>query len=473
MEDRADPVVARRSDSVKPLRVAWNHKARMYRVDTNHLGSEGYLLAWQGRVVVPYYAGPEASDLASILDRDGTVVKTIEVPPGTRVRAPTGPVVTWPDEGLVAGVHAERFQLIWIDLDGTSQTVATDLHARALASRPSFQLTPATDGAVIVSAATALASFEKLGWTIDLRLDSIYETVRRAPFEDCEYVSECRTRTARRWDAPGRVACVADDVAIMEEGSGIARYIVARRVSDGAECWRREAIDQFVLGTLPMPAWSDDRVYVLDRGARREQAWARETETAALHGIAADQPMRTILSVRAVARARDEQRITAPSVLRCLSTRTGEVLWHAAVDGDVVSFYGHARWVACVVAGERSALRVWRHDGTAISDAPTQALEPSGSAQWPPDAARWPCVAWGDDEHVLVAQNRAKGHGGPRLYHATIECPDVALWETPLPAPCVSVPGFRHLRLLNRVPMAFTNDAAFLRWGKQVYGLLP
>ncbi len=453
---------------MKPLRIAWKQKARGYRVDASHLGGEGLVLAWQGRAVVPHYAGPGIPDIAVLVDRDGTALQQIITP--TRVyRTPAGPVVTWPDEGLIAGVHGERFQLLWIDLDGTSHAVDTELQDRSIVREAQFQLTATSEGGVLVSAPVAHANLDGLGWTIDLRLDSMYGAARRAPFADYDYATEHLTRDGRRWEAPGRVGAIADDIAIMEEGSGASRQIVARRVADGGELWRSEAIDRFVLGTIPMPAWSDDRVYVLDRAARRKQSWAREAETAAIHRVSPDEPMRTILSMRPVSRARLEP-LTAPSTLRCLSTRTGEELWHVDVDGDLVSFYCHAKWVAGVVTGMPGKLRVWRHDGTPVGEGAAAPHFPTTA--WPPDAGRWPCIAWGDDAHVVVAENRTKQVGPSRLYCATILSPDVPLWETPLPAPIVTAPLLRTLRLLNRVPMAFVDDAAWLRWGKQLYGLV-
>lgn len=470
MEDRADAVVARWSDPVNPLRFAWKQRVRAIRTGSDRISS---VLAWQGRAVAPYVAGPGANDIGSIVDRDGTVIGRIPAPaPHTRRRETTGPAITWPDEGLVAGVHAERFELVWIDLEGGSQVVPTPLSDRTLANQPLFQLVPTSDGGVFVSTPVAYANLEGLGWTIDPRLDSLYGISRRSPFDDFEYGSELVTRAGRRWEAAGRVACVADDVAIFEEGSGAKRQIVARQVTDGGELWRRAAVDAFVLGSIPMPAWSDDRIYVLDRGRRRAQAWASETETARIHRVSADQPMRTLLSVRAVSRARDEQAITAPSVITCMSTRTGEALWHVDVDGDVVSFYCHTTWIAIVIAGEQR-YRVWRHDGTPCADAAVDAAETTESSSWPPDAARWPCIAWGDDTHVAIAENRSKRQGGPRLYVARLEAPGTPRWEMPLPAPAVYAPQRRWLRLTNRVPMAFANDAAFLRWGKQLYGFLP
>lgn len=476
MEGRADAVVARRTDPVRPLRIAWTHRVRPYRANATHLGGEGALRAWRGHVVVPAYAGPGGLDLGAILDRDGHVLHTLAAPPPhTRSRTFACPVVTWPDEGLVGGVHAERFQLLWIDLDGGSQLADTDLAERALATDQPFELTATSDGAVLVSTATAHANHDDLDWPLDPRLDAIYANVRRAPFEHHESATACVDRGGRtRWEAPGRVGCVADDVALLTEGSGRARAIVARRIADGGELWRREAVDAFVLGAIPMPAWSDDRIYVLDRGARRRQSWAREAELVRIHRIAPDAPMRTLLSIRAAARERDElYPITAPSIVSCLSTRTGAGLWHANVDGDVVSFACTPAWVACTIAGARGAIRVWRHDGTAVADARIEPFEPSESSWWPPDAGRWPCLAAGDATHVVVAQNRSKRQGGSRLYEAAIEAPDAPRWELALPAPCVGMPLFRWLRLLNRVPMAFAADAAFLRWGKRVYGLVP
>jgi hypothetical protein len=443
----------------------------MYRIDASHLGSEGYVLGWQGRAVVPSYAPVERTDVATIVDRDGTHLHNIDVP-GASIRSPVGPIASWPDEGLVLGVHADTFQVRWIDLAGESHVVDTDLQARALDNRRFFQLVATSDGGVIASAPTRLANLDGLGWSIDLRLDSMYGVARRAPFDDFEYVSVLVTPAGQGWSAPGRCACVADDVAIFEEGGGAARAIVARRVSDAGELWRQAAVDAFVLGSIPMPAWSDDRVYVLDRAARRAQAWAREHETAAIHRVSADQPMRTIVTMGAVSRARNEQPITAPSRLRCLSTRTGEELWHADVDGDVVSFHCHAKWVACVIASVRGQMIVWRHDGTVASESDTASHRANTPAQWPPDAARWPCIAWGDDEHLLVVQNRSKKQGDSRMYYAPIANPGEPLWETTLPAPAVSAPMFRWLRLVNRVPMAFVADAAFLRWGKQLHGFV-
>ena len=294
----------------------------MYRIDASHLGSEGYVLGWQGRAVVPSYAPVERNDIATIVDRDGTHLQNIDVP-GVQIRSPVGPIASWPDEGLVAGVHAGSFQVRWIELQGESHVVETDLQLRALENQRFFQLAATSDGGVIASAPERLVNLDGLGWSIDLRLDSMYGMARRAPFDDFEYTSSLVTRAGQGWSAPGRAACVADDVAIFEEGGGATRAIVARRVSDASELWRHAAVDAFVLGTIPMPAWSDDRVYVLDRAARRAQAWAREHETAAIHRVSPDEPMRTIVTMRAVSRARTEQPITAPATLRCLSTRTG------------------------------------------------------------------------------------------------------------------------------------------------------
>jgi hypothetical protein len=219
VEDRADAVVARRSDSVKPLRIAWKQKARGYRPDAGHLGGEGFVLAWRGRAVVPHYAGPGIPDIAVLVDRNGTSLQQIDTP--SRVhRTPAGPIVTWPDEGLIAGVHGERFQLLWIDLDGTSHAVDTELQDRSNVSRTQFQLTATTGGGVLVTSPVAVAKLDGLGWTIDLRLDSMYGTARRAPFDDYEYATEHVTRDGRRWDAPGRVGAIADANAMMVGGSG-------------------------------------------------------------------------------------------------------------------------------------------------------------------------------------------------------------------------------------------------------------
>ena len=455
---------------MKPLRVAWKKRARLYRSGVDHVGSEGILLAWHDRLVVPYYAGPGQDDIAAIHDRSGDVLQTIPTPkPHTHHRSPIGPVITWPDETLVAGICGEQLQVMWIDPDGASHVVTTE---QQLKRDTRFLVTPSSDSEVFVSMQSTLASQDGLGWTLDRRLDSMYGTARLAPFEQYEYTSQRIARDGVKWQVPARVVCVADDIAICEQGSGITRQIAGRRITDGVEIWQREGIDAFVLGTIPLPAWSDDRVYVLDRGERRRQSWAREIETANIHGISADQPMRTILSVRATTRARTEQPITAPSLVRCLSTKTGEVQWEAALDGDVVSFYSHATWVAVVVAGTPGFAQIWRHDGTILAKGEVAALEPSDTSWWPPDAARWPCIAHGDAENVYMAQNRSKAQGGSRLYEAALARPEQPIWETPLPVPCVHMPLFRWLRLLNRVPIAFTKDAAFLRWGKQLYGFL-
>ena len=474
MEDRADPVVARWSDPVKPLRSAWKQRARQYRADASHIGSEGILIAWHDRLVVPYFAGPGQDDIAAILDRSGDVLQTITTPrPHTRQRSPIGPVITWPDETLVAGLETDhRYSVMWIDPDGASQIIETDIQDHLPGLDRRFLVTPAADGDVFISVPSAVASFEGLGWTLDLRLDSIYGQTRRAPFEHHEYISQRIGRGGIGWEMPGRVMCVADDIAICEQGSGLARSIVARRVSDGGELWRCSAVDAFVLGTIPLPAWSDDRVYVIERGDRRREAWARETETANLHGISPDAAMRTMLSIRAAARARVEQPVESPSHLRCLSTKTGDVLWETPLTGDLVSFYCHATWVAAVVAGTTGFLQIWRHDGTSLARVAVDGAQATDS-WWPPDAARWPCIAHGDSEHVIVAQHRAKPDGGPRLYEAPLTAPDQPRWEVSLPVPAIHMPLFRWLRLLNRVPMAFTADGAFLRWGKQLYGYLP
>lgn len=470
MADRADAVVARRSDPVNRLRVAWKQKARQYRADATHVGSENLVLAWQGRAVLPHDAPSGSPDIATIVDRDGTRLRLIEAPSRAQ-RTPAGPIVTWPEEGLVAGVHVQggTFQLVWIELDGVSHTVNTE---PATTHQDRYQLSATTTGGVMVSRPIHHANLDDVGWQIDVRLDAMYGTPRRAAFDDFAWTTELVTREGRQWDAPGRVGAIADDVAIFEEGSGPTdRHIVARRASDGGELWRKAGTDSFVLGSIPMPAWSDDRVYVLDRGARRKQAWAREFEVANIHRVSADDPMRTILSMRPVSRARLEP-LTAPSTLHCLSTRTGESLWHVDVGGDVVSFRCHASWVAAVITGNPGKLRVWRHDGTPVGEG-TAWLHAPSMTNWPPDPGHWPCIAWGEDAHLVVAQNRTTKDGGPRLYLAPIEAPDAIRWETPLPAPAVHMQLFRNLRLENRVPMAFVEDGAFLRWGKQLYGLLP
>jgi hypothetical protein len=458
-------VVARRSDPVKPLRTAWKHRARGARAKVDHLGGEGHLLAWQGRFVVPYFADAGVADVCAILDRTGDTLQTIATPePHGRLRSPSGPVITWPDETLALGILDEQVSVMWVDFGGASQVVSTDLAPTDYYAR--VDLLPSSGGEVFASVDAKQANPDGLGWSIDPRLDSIYLDARRAPFHDHEQVMRCVGRTGVLWSAPGRPAAVADEIVIAEEGSGSARAIVARKIADGGELWRREAIDRFVLGTIPMPAWSDDRVYVLDRGDRRRQSWAREAETARIHGIATDAPMRTLLSIPAVQRARRELVITAPSIISCWSTRTGEPLWQTPVDGDVVSFRIHADWVAAVITG---ALRVWRHDGSLAGEAEIPAdAEP---ARWPPDPARWPSLVHGDAEHLYVAENRAKP-AGPRLYEARLGTPRTPIWEVPLPQNCVDAPVLRSLRLFNRVPIAFTQDAAVLRWGKQLYGFL-
>ena len=444
----------------------------MYHPDVNHLANEGYVLGWQGRAVVPSHAVAGHREIATIVERDGHRLQNIDLD-GRDNRSPIGPIATWPDEGLVTGVHRRRFQVAFIELDGTSCLVDTDLNNESLHDRRFFQLVATADGAVIASAPTQRADLSNLGWSIDLRLDSVYATARRAPFEDFECAATLVTRAGQGWSVPGRAAVVADDIAIFEEGSGAKREIVARQVADARELWRRSAIDTFVLGAIPMPAWSDDRIYVIDRGDRRKQAWAREQETAAIHRVSATDPMRTMLSVRAVSRARGENPITAPAILACWSTRTGTELWHAKLDGDVVSFHCHPKWVACTLAAVRGKLLVWRHDGTLAGEGVATPLLPYGAGQWPPDAGRWPCLAWGVDEHVLVVQYRSKKQGGHRMYAARIASPDVPVWETAMPVPVVNVPQLRYHRLVNRVPMAFVQDAAFLRWGKQLHGFLP
>lgn len=444
----------------------------MYHADVSHLANEGYVLGWQGRAVVPSHAVAGHREIATIVERDGHRLQSIDVD-GRDDRSPIGPVATWPDEGLAMGIHRRGFQIAFLELDGSSRFVDTDLRDESARERRFFQLVATSDGAVIASAPTQRADLSAVGWSIDLRLDSIYATARLAPFDDFEYASTLVTRSGQGWSAPGRAAVVADDIAIFEEGSGAERAIVARSVADARELWRRPAVDAFVLGAIPMPAWSDDRIYVLDRGDRRSQAWAREHETAGIHRVSADDAMRTMLSIRAVSRARADNPITAPAILACWSTRTGAELWHAKLDGDVVSFHCHPKWVACTLAGVRGNLLVWRHDGTLAGEGVADPVLPNSIGQWPPDAGRWPCIAWGDDEHLLVVQNRAKQQGGHRMYAAHVASPGVPRWETAMPAPAVNAPLLRHHRLVNRVPMAFVQDAAFLRWGKQLHGFLP
>jgi hypothetical protein len=457
-------VVARRSDPVKPLRQAWRWRARVYHRGHRRFPSDGVVLAWQGRVVVPPYGSPRAEDHGVILDRDGAELEQLPaLPAHSRMSLPVGPVITWPDEGLVAGmVDTRTFDLSWIDLDGASHVVPTELGAGA---QEDWQLTPSNDGGVFVSVAIADTNYANLGWTIDPRLDAVYGHIRCAPFPDHEYRSEYVTRAGSRWLADGRVAAVADDVVVLDEGSGASRHIVARRLADGGELWRRPAVDAFVLGTLPMPAWSDDRVYVVDRGARRAQAWAQETESANIHGLDAERPMRTMLTVGAVAAARQGV-VTAPSILSCLSTRTGDPLWTLAVAGDIVSFHCHTTWAAFVVAGEEK-LHVVRHDGTPVGDGGIVA-QIGGESWWPPHPTLWPCIVGGDEEHVIVVENQPR-----RLSARRCARPGDIVWETPLPSSVVYAPqAARYFRLINRAPVALTADAAYVRSGKHVYGFL-
>jgi hypothetical protein len=369
-------------------------------------------------------------------------------------------------------IHAEKsLDVVWIDLDGASQVLKTDLGARAIASahRP-FEISAAADGVAILSVAVADAKHPLDGWTITDPADRLYRDLKRWPFDDHEYETECLTRTTRRWSCPGRAASVADEVVVFEE----AAHLVGRRVADAGELWRLDRHDQFVLGTIAMPAWSDDRVYVVDRGDRRRAAWAREAAAANIHGLDMASMFQRASTARLHVLTREQQYLAAPSILRCLSTKTGDQLWQARLDGDIVSFHAHAKWVACMVGNERGDLHVWRHDGTLVAKETPAVGQPIDRAWWPPDPSRWPCIVSGDDDHVLVIQNgHAPASIESRLYQASIEAPATPVWQTTLPGPFVNMPLFRWFRLLNRVPIAFVTDGAVLRWGKNLHGLLP
>ncbi len=466
---------------MKPLAPAWRRIARWYRSGGSHLGADAPVVVWRGRVIAPYAAHPGATEIASIFDRAGEVVRTIPAPapaPRMAIREPVGPAVLWPEEELVLGVYVEdrerRFDLMWIDLDDaaecTAVTFAQDIERR---SRVSIEATP--DGAVLVSAGVRdMSMIQHPDWPLPAALNVFYSTIMRWPCEDDTRITRCVRRRGAAWEVAGRVACVADDVVVLEEDAQIAKQIVGRRTSDGTELWRIAAADCFVLGSIPMPAWSDDRVYVLDRAARRRQAWAREAAAARANNLVGGNPFQAAAATRYLARFRDGEPLTTATALRCLSARTGAELWRVDVAGDIVSFRAHPRWIAIVAAGRRAgALRTFRHDGTPIAEVGVDEwIDGAESSLWPPDPTRWPCIAWGDDEHLVVAHNRPRRDGAALLYAVPIDRPAEPRWDMPLPAPCVSGPRFSSLRLVNHVPMAFLPDAAVLRWGKHLHGFV-
>jgi hypothetical protein len=357
------------------------------------------------------------------------------------------------------------FELVWVDLDGASH--AAEIPVATPVARRASSLVATTDGGVLVSTNVANVDLEKVEWPIDRRLDDIYNDERRRPFDDHEYVTDCVDAARVRWHAPGRAVCVADETVILEEGAGMTKQIVARDAS-GAELWRQPAVDQFVIGACPIPAWSEDRVYVYDRAARRRESWSREAELARAHEVNLQHPMPAMIAMRERARGRAAYPIVAPSQLVCTSARAGSSHWRVELPGDIVSSFIHPAWIACIVAGSVAAmLHVWRHDGAQLATVP---LAARGMSVWPPDPAHFPCIVHGDDMHVVVAENRTK-RDGARLYALRVDAPGAVLWEMPLPAPCVVAPLMRWLRLFNRVPITFAGDAGFLRWGKQLFGL--
>lgn len=461
---------------MKPLRIAWNQRVRRDESDVHDISSDSQLvMPWRGHAVVPHVAGLGAKDIGVVVDRDGNVVRTLDAPrPYDRPRYPFGIATAWPDEGIAIGVQSawnesDTIELLWVDLGGASML---DSHLRDKPrTRMRKTILPTTDGGMLFSTAITNVELGDVGWPAELPLADHYETYRRSPFDDHVYTTDCIDPAKPRWHASGRAACVADDVVVLEEGAAMSKQIVARRASDGGELWRQPARDRFVLGTVPIPAWSDDRLYIYDRGDRRQRSWEREAMLVRQYPVDLQRPLEAYTQTVARARQRREHPITGASRLACASARLGTLHWETELPGDIVSFLTHPAWVACVVAGRSSgAIHVWRHDGAPIA-AGTIASPEEHDATWPPDASQWPCIAHGDEEHLVLAQNRGRRRGGPRVYAVRLDAPDAMVWEVRVEDSTVLAPYKQTLRLLNRAPIAFAGDAAYLRFPKLLLGL--
>jgi hypothetical protein len=411
---------------MKPLRIAWKHRVPLGGSETlHHLDNERAVIAWRGHGVVSYGATQD-NELGAIFDRDGHLIRRIVELAGRRDRYPMGLVTTWPDEGIAMGFMQDRFEVVYVDLDGAPRVVAFDA-----VPHTSQRLVAMADGGLLVSTPGDLVDPGRVDWQ-----ESLDRDLWQRPFEDRVYVTDCIEPGRPRWRVPGRAACVADDVIVFEEGAGSEKSIVARGAADGSELWRQPALDRFVLGTMPVPAWSEDRIYLYDRGERRRAVWNRQPPP--------------------------------PARVTCASSRTGAAQWTVDVDGDVVSFLAQPTWVAWVVVrGPDAVLHVHRHDGARVCEVALVSAE-APEQKWPP-AFGWPCVVHGDEEHVLVVQRTADREGG-QLSAIRTEHGDFA-WHSPLASYLPTSPAVRTQRLLNQAPIAFADGVAYFRSGAQLFGL--
>jgi hypothetical protein len=413
---------------VKPLRIAWKHRVPIGGSDwVHHLDNERLVIAWRGHGVVTY--GTDSDEIGAIFDRDGHLVRRIAEPTGGRERYPMGLVTTWPDEGLALGMMRDRYEVVSVELDGASRIVSFDVQPGT-----TQKLLAMPDGGLLVSIVTGSGEPGRVDGPSGLDKE-----LRQRPFEDGIYTTSCIDAGQLRWRAPGRAACVADDLVILEERAGSEKAIVARRGTDANEVWRQPALDRFVLGAVPVPAWSDDRIYLYDRGEMRRAVWERGLVYA------------------------------ASTHVTCASSRTGARHWSTDLGGDVVSFFVHPAWVAWIVArGALPTLHVHGHDGTRICGEALLPVE-SPEAKWPPGSG-WPCIVHGDEEHVLVVQRESVEGDSAHLTAIRLASGKIA-WTTPLATYLPARPALRTQRLLNEVPIAFAEGVAYFRSGPQLLGL--